>query len=187
MRIVGIDPGVSGGIFLLDSGVPTAWTPMPVLRLQNGYAKTKGRLKRDSDGNKIPKYKSEIDVASFVAIMREYRPDFICLEEVWAMSKGGQKQGVVSMFSFGRSYGDVRTAWAWLGCDQQTVYPQMWQKHMFSGRKYSDTKAVAAEVLKERWPDLDLRKSKRSRKPHDGICDAGCIALYGKEVLLANR
>ena len=137
--------------------------------------KKKGRLKFDKDGKKIPKIRREVDPVGMVSIFRDLNPDHIFLELV--ASRSGQ--GVVSMFSFGRSFGDVRTAGAWLGCPITLVRPQDWQKVMFEGMKTGGSKQLSADVATKLWPEIDLRKSKRSRKIHDGLSDAACIAKYG--------
>ena len=37
------------------------------------------------------------------------------------------------------------------------------------------------EIMLRQFPNVDLRKSERARKPHDGKVDALLIAWYGLE------
>lgn len=182
MRIAGIDPGVDGAIVLMVDGLPSKWTVIPTVREQVGFLHVKGRFKRDKDGNKVPKFRTEIDPVRMVEIFREYAPDHIFLEEVGAMPD----QGVVSMFNFGKAFGDVRTAYAWLGCKMNRVRPQIWQNLLFDREKGDDSKLLAANFCKATWPDVDFRKSTRARIQHGGTCDAACIAEYGRRTLEGN-
>lgn len=181
MRIVGVDPGIAGGFFLLEDKVPETWSVMPVIKEEAGFAKVAGRLKRDKDGNKIKRYRTSVDARAVVLLLRDMSPDYAFIERVHAMPG----QGVTSMFSFGQSLGILKGAFASLDGlrELRIVGPKEWQKVMFKGIPVSDTKQVAAKVTYKLWPGLDLRKSKRARKPHDGICDAACIAEYGRRQL----
>jgi crossover junction endodeoxyribonuclease RuvC len=187
MRILGIDPGKDGGFFLVE--VDESWTSvsgkmavMPTRTRDAGFLKTKkGRLKRDKHGNKIVRRKTEVDPEAMVALLRDMDPDYIFLEDVSARPG----QGVTSMFSFGRSFGDVRTAGAWLGCPLELARPQDWQKVAFADedKGEKDPKVLSTRVATKLWPDMDLRKSSRCQNVHDGICDAACIAEYGRRRL----
>ena len=179
MRILGIDPGIDGSLFLLENDKPGKWFIMPTIKVQVGFQKSKGKLKYDADGNKIPKFKTEVEPVEMVRVFRELAPDHIFLEEV----SSRPAQGVVSVFSFGRSFGDVRTAGAWLGCPLTRIRPQIWQDVIFEGLKGKDSKKLAEAAVRKLWPDLDLRRSKRARKFHEGTCDAACIAEYGRRQL----
>lgn len=179
MRVLGIDPGIDGALVLMDGELPVKWAVMPTVKAQAGFRKRNGRLIYDENGNKIPKYRTEVDPVEMVRIFRDFAPDHIFLEEVTSRPA----QGVVSVFSFGRSFGDVRTAGAWLGCDLTRVRPQEWQKAIFKGLDRKDSKIMAVETVCNLWPGINLRKSKRARKLHGGLCDAACIAEYGRRQL----
>lgn len=182
MRVLGIDPGVSGGLFLLNDHNPEEWHIMPVVKISAGWAKSKGRLKYDKDGNKIEKFRTEVDAKCLVGMLRGMLPDYVYIERVHAMPG----QGVSSCFSFGQSLGILKGAVASIDkvTAMELVNPKEWQKAMFEGMPADDTKKVAARVAEKLWPGIDLRKSKRARKPHDGICDAACIAEYGRRQLI---
>lgn len=179
MRILGIDPGLEGAFFLLENGLPSKWAIMPTIRIEAGFRKSKGRLLYDKDGKKIEKFKREVDPVEMVRIFRDFKPDLIVLEAVGARPS----QGVVSMFTFGMCFGDLRTAGAWLGCRLERVRPQVWQKTMFEGMKGKDPKKLSRECIAKIWPDINLKRSKRCKDFHDGLCDAACMAEYGRRVL----
>ena len=103
--IVGIDPGKSGGIALIDmNGSLVDSQRMPILK----------HGKRDL-----------VDTAALYDWLDARRASVIVLEQVNAMPG----QGSVSMFNFGRHTGSVE-GWALSqGCKVQWVTPQKWKKH----------------------------------------------------------
>ena len=115
-----------------------------------------------------------------------------CIEQVHAMPK----QGTVSTFSFGESYGIVQGILQALCVSFETVTPGKWQKTVLDSvpakapkRSGDDKKADARrraanqKALKEhitafvvrKWPKL---AESLSFKENQGIADAVCIAEY---------
>jgi crossover junction endodeoxyribonuclease RuvC len=180
MLILGVDPGINGGFFLVENGKPSDMAIMPVTRECAGFAKSAGRLKRDKEGNKILKYKTEVDVKMVCQLLSRWSPNHIFLEKVHAFPG----QGVTSMFSFGCSYGILRGVMGWLDCKVTLIEPKDWQGVILGERgKDDDTKEISARVAADLWPTVNFLKSARSKKPHDGLCDAACMAAYGVRVL----
>jgi len=60
----------------------------------------------------------------------------------------------------------------------EVVRPRIWQKVVLCGIEGADTKVKSVLKCQRRLPDLDLTPGKK-RKPHDGLADAACMALYG--------
>tara|TARA_R110001632_G_scaffold173964_2_gene293462 strand:- start:1327 stop:1842 length:516 start_codon:yes stop_codon:yes gene_type:complete len=87
-------------------------------------------------------------------------------------------QGVVSMFSAGYGYG------LWLGVLSANgipfieVRPKTWTSKVLKDAP-GDGKNRSVYVVMNRVPDLDLTPGKK-RKPHDGLADAACLAIYAK-------
>lgn len=98
------------------------------------------------------------------------------IEKVHAMPK----QGVTSMFSFGRNYGFLR---ACLICNKipfEEIAPQKWQKE-FSLPKTKDKKQHKLNLLaraQQLFPQEPLWKMPRSLGKQKAICDALLIAEY---------
>jgi crossover junction endodeoxyribonuclease RuvC len=119
MNIIGIDPGQSGGIALInESGDVEAWKM--------------GETERDT-----------------LNTIREACYDdplkcFAYIEKVGAMPK----QGVSSTFKFGQNYGFLRGCLIALGIPFETVTPQKWQGflHCRSRGDKNVTKAKAQEL-----------------------------------------
>jgi crossover junction endodeoxyribonuclease RuvC len=165
--IVGIDPGISGGVAIMDTeGNAKSWYPMPVT---NGKKNTIDPVGLSG----LLMYKDDVLIADIIKLC--------VIEDVHAMPK----QGVSSMFSFGRSLGIIQGVVATLGIPYQFVTPQKWKKTVLDGFPNKD-KNDAATFCNRRWPYADFRASTRSKKPHEGIVEAMCMAEYGRRVLCPN-
>lgn len=94
---------------------------------------------------------------------------------------GRPSQSSVATFTFGSNYGQIIGALSAYNYDITYVHPITWTKviHADAPRAY-DSKSKSLWVAEKLWPGLDLRATKRSRKPHDGIVDAMLIAEYGR-------
>lgn len=97
------------------------------------------------------------------------------LEHVGAMPG----QGSVSMFNFGQNFGWIRGILDAHGVPYELVRPQKWKKE-FSCTSDKNTSVAVAQRL---FPDLDLRKTDKCKKPHDGICEALLMAEYARRHL----
>ena len=88
MRIIGIDPGLSGGIAILDDLKVFDIFDMPVM----------------SEGKKN---KNQLNSAQLVNIIKKHivsGDTFVIVEQVGAMPG----QGVTSMFNFGQTFGSIK-------------------------------------------------------------------------------
>lgn len=117
-----------------------------------------------------------IDAFAIAQWLKEQRPDFVVLEKVGARPN----QGVVSMFNFGLGTGEIRGVLKTLAIPYEEVTPQMWKSKVLKGT--AKDKDAAIEFVMNKYPDLNLVPP-RCRKPHDGIADAACMAVYAWGVL----
>ena len=158
---VGIDPGMTGAIGIIDIAEDsiTTWD-MPLVIARNG----KNQLN-------IPALADML--RSVQAKMQERQgslakgPKPIKLEAVHAMPK----QGVTSSFNFGMGYGAIQGVIQTLGMPMQLVTPQKWKRA--AGLIGAD-KDYARTLALQLWPDADL-----DRKKDIGRADALLIARYG--------
>lgn len=150
---IGIDPGKSGGIAMID-GDKVYVTPMVF----------DGKL---IDFRKMAQWITER------TIFREYGR-LAAIEKVGAMPG----QGVVSMFSFGVSTGGMLGILAALEIPTIQVPPQRWKKYTLSDTDKSKEAAITFCTMM--YPKVNLLATERSKKPHSGICDALCIAHYAR-------
>lgn len=156
MKIIGIDPGKKGAIAFYD----TESNSVEVLPLP--WKKKENRL----DAYQLRK---SIDSAG--------RIDGCFIEKVSAMPR----QGVVSMFTFGKAFGSVVAVCESLGLDVQLVTPQRWKKGVMVEGKHGKQDAV--RLCYDRFPDINLLKTDKSRVPSTDMAEAALIALYGSSIV----
>ena len=99
-------------------------------------------------------------------------------------------QGVATTFAFGRNVGFLIGVLVALQIPYTLVSPQVWQREVWiasdkvyttkDGKKKVQPKATSINAATRLFPTVDLRKSERSKTPHDGKCDSLLIATYAK-------
>ena len=153
MRIIGIDPGLSGGIAILDDKKVIELFDMPVM----------------PDGKKN---KRQLNSALLVKLIKDHIKNLedtvMVVEQVNAMPG----QGVTSMFNFGQTFGAIKGICAALGLPIFFVRPAKWKKHfelINSSKDSSRTKAI------EMYPSISEQLSK---KKDVNKSDAILIARY---------
>lgn len=154
MIVIGIDPGLSGGMVALEENeIDLKVTPTVSVGKKNDYDE-----------------RQMIDWLTPYAIKQAK----VFIELVHAMPG----QGVTSMFTFGSGFGLIRGICAGLGMSYQLVRPQEWQKRMLLGNPKGSEYLVASRI----WPNTDWRASPRCRVAHSGLVDAALIAEYGRRI-----
>jgi crossover junction endodeoxyribonuclease RuvC len=152
MIIIGIDPGQTGGVAVLEDGKFSAGIRMPIL--QQGKRKM-------LDSRELFRWYRQI-----VPTYRGTPPLEFVIEQVSAMPR----QGVTSSFSFGRITGGVE-AWAMsYGLPVHWVTPQVWKKSM----QLTSDKQLSLDRAKLEFGDLAPWRV----KANDGIAEAALIALW---------
>ena len=139
MRIIGIDPGLSGALAILDDLKIFDIFDMPVM----------------SEGKKN---KNQLNSAQLVNIIKKNiltdKETIVIVEQVSAMPG----QGVTSMFNFGQTFGAIKGISATLKLPIYFVRPSKWKKHfdlINSSKDASRTKAI------EIYPSLAEKLSKK--------------------------
>ncbi|OUW48232.1 MAG: crossover junction endodeoxyribonuclease [Candidatus Pelagibacter sp. TMED196] len=156
MRIIGIDPGLSGGIAILDDLKIFDMYDMPIM----------------SEGKKN---KNQLNSAQLANIIKKniisIEDTFLIVEQVSAMPG----QGVTSMFNFGQTFGSIKGICAALNLPIFFVRPAKWKKHfdlINSSKDASRTKVI------EMYPSISPRLS---RKKDVNKADAILIARYFRD------
>ena len=156
MRIIGIDPGLSGAIAILEDNKVLQIFDMPVM----------------AEGKKN---KRQLNSAQLVNIIKDNTQGSeetpVVVEQVNAMPG----QGVTSMFNFGQTFGAIKGICAALNLPVFFVRPTKWKKHfelINSSKDSSRTKAI------EMYPSLSNQLSK---KKDVNKSDAILIARYYNE------
>ena len=159
MIIIGIDPGISGAISILEN--------KKILEVYDTPTMIDGK-----------KNKKQINSAQVTNIIKERLKDgkevIVVVEHVNAMPG----QGVTSMFNFGQSFGVIKGICAALGLPIYFVRPSKWKKHfnlIKTNKDASRTKVIEA------YPEIS---SKLHRKKDSNRADAILIALYFNDTQL---
>ena len=139
MKIIGIDPGLSGAIAVLENNKVLNVFEMPVM----------------SEGKKN---KRQLNSALLVNLLKENvlnnEEVAVVVEQVNAMPG----QGVTSMFNFGQTFGAIKGICAALGFPIFFVRPSKWKKYfelINSSKDSSRTKAI------EMYPKLSNQLAKK--------------------------
>lgn len=131
------------------------------------------------DTHVMPTIDNQLDIHAVCELLLEAKIDLCVLEKVGAMPK----QGVTSMFNFGKTCGLLEGALAAYRIPYVLVAPQTWQKVMLKDVKGEDPKKRALLACKRMYPNLNLLATERSKVPHDGIVDAVLMAKYASTLV----
>lgn len=167
MVIVGIDPGLDGGIAGIDE-------KGSVLFIRVMPSKEWKRGKRDVDAAELGRMLDRTNGERF----DEGEPNLVVVEKVGSMPK----QGIVGAFTFGKGYGKVLGIVEYFGIPLEQPTPQRWKKVVLAGTAKDKEAAVA--YVRNRFPNLNLFRTNKCRKPHHGMADAVCLAEFGRRLLL---
>ena len=132
MRTLGIDPGASGALVLLEDGQPIEWTAMPTLKI--GTA-------------------TRVNAPALADWIASTCCTHVYVEQVHAMPG----QGVTSMFNFGHSCGTVMGVLGAMNLPHTMVTPQAWKKA--AGLIGTDKDAARARAIQlwPKWRELDKK------------------------------
>ncbi len=162
MKVIGIDPGLSGAIAILENNKVLNLFDIPVM----------------SEGKKN---KRQLNSALLVSLLKEniFKNEevSVVVEQVNAMPG----QGVTSMFNFGQTFGAIKGICAALNLPIFFVRPSKWKKHfelINSSKDSSRTKAI------EMYPKLSNQLAK---KKDVNKSDAILIARYFSETRLTDE
>jgi crossover junction endodeoxyribonuclease RuvC len=159
MIIIGVDPGITGGISILKNKKVIEVYDTPTM----------------IDGKKN---KRQVNGSQITNIIKEQSKNdneiIVVVEHVNAMPG----QGVTSMFNFGQSFGVIKGICAALSLPIHFVRPTKWKKHfnlIKTNKEASRTKVI------EIYPEIS---NKLSRKKDSNKADAILIARYFNDTQL---
>lgn len=154
--IIGIDPGFTGGLAIVDDEQLLEVFEMP-LHI--------GKRKR-------------VCGTELSMMLADWRRLYECNHAVVEFVAARPNQGVTSVFNFGMSYGVILGVLDTLGFSVSYAAPQKWKKDLSLDSSKDSSRALACEL----WPDLS---SLFSLKKDDGKAEAALMAywkaVYGDE------
>lgn len=162
MKIVyGIDSGLNGGITIMINKKVEKAFPMPTV------GKGKDRIYDLVALRKI----------FLKAKKQKKHADVLVVQEKTAAHK---VTGKVAIHKIASGSGEIRGMCAAFKLPMIEPSPVEWMKKVLKGsRKKSKKDKPSIQYVQKRFPDTKLTATKRSKKPHDGITDSICIALFG--------
>ena len=159
MIIIGIDPGISGAISIIENKKILEVYDTPTM----------------IDGKKNKKQINSAQVTNIIKErLKENKEVVVVVEHVNAMPG----QGVTSMFNFGQSFGVIKGICAALSLPIYFVRPARWKKHFNLIKTNKD--ASRTKVI-EVYPEIS---NKLHRKKDSNRADAILIALYFNDTQL---
>jgi hypothetical protein len=146
-RIIGIDVGFSGAVALVIGVALEAVHDIPIVG-------------------------KDVDAGELARLIRDMRPDHAFIENATAMPK----QGTVSMFRFGSTFGTIKAVVAVCGISHSLIVPSKWKRHY--NLLNSDKEASRLRAI-QLWPDSGCFNLKK----HHGRAESALIAKFGAETL----
>lgn len=164
MIYIGVDPGISGALAVLDGDTnEVEFFDTPCVTIKVGKS-----------------MKNEQNAAQIVLMLQSVTANqeaLVTIEKVQAMPGGGERSmGATSAFSFGKGFGMWLGILAALQLPFEQVHPMTWKsKMMFGAAKEKDASRVRAmEMFPKAAKHLNLKK-------HHGRADALLLAAYGRK------
>ena len=148
--IVGIDPGLAGGVAFYFPSSPAQIT-----------------------AEDMPVAGGEVDVDTLVTRIKQMAPTFGVVEKVHSMPHDGH----ASAFKFGGAYMAARASLTALGVPTRLVSPQAWKAHfrLPPEKEAKKAKDQARSLAIQLWPGAGCF----ARVKDHGRADAALIARYG--------
>jgi Holliday junction resolvasome RuvABC endonuclease subunit len=151
--VMGIDPGLSGAISVLDASDPKNLKIVDVLDMPTFDINSKRQLNLMDISNQIERYAIQTRLALF--------------EEVFVMT-GKESRG--SMFNFGRAFGQVEGILSSFAIPLRYTKPAVWKSVLGLGRDKDQSRQMVTRMF-----PADSERFKR--KKDDGRAEAVLLAV----------
>ena len=159
MLVLGIDPGSSGGLALVENNLNAL--PKIILALRMPTVTIYG--------------KKIIDTKKIARELQDHPIEVTIIEKVHAMPK----QGVTSSFQFGRNFGGIETLSYLYSNRVDYVAPAIWKKSLGLGT----SKKESLDLARLKFGDSELWHL----KSNDGIAEAALLTLFWIEKFSKNK
>lgn len=159
MIILGVDPGLSGALAVVDDGGIREILDMPTVLIRRG--------KTD---------KAEVIHEPILKLALSYKLRAVFVEQVGGLPG----QSASAAFNFGRAAAAPEYLMRGMHLRVERVPPQRWQKALNVPKGKDGSREMAARL----WPKA---AGLFSRKKDDGRAEAALIAEYGRRLLLREK
>jgi crossover junction endodeoxyribonuclease RuvC len=151
MKILGVDPGVHGGLAVVDIVDGAASQIIDIIDIPIAGVKAKER----------------VDVLAIRSFIEMHKPDYAVIERAGVMPR----QGISSGFKYGRAVGAIEAVIACCEVPLTIVEPSVWKRfHQLYGAEKEASRQRALML----WPAAHARFA---RKMDHGRAEAALIAL----------
>lgn len=181
MKVIGIDPGLSGALALVGSRGLEAVADMPIM--QRGVSRRTIRVRRkgqEPEERKVEITVNQVNGAALIQLLKEWTSGhdliefLVVLEHQAPFRIPGQKpQGASSVFSLGHTTGTVETAVVACRLPTVEITPQAWKK-AFKIPGGKEHKGKARSLAQRYYPEAELSRVKDHNR-----AEAILIARYG--------
>ena len=181
MNVVGVDPGLTGGIVVVSDGDIKAMYVMPVIEIKKKKRRAIKKGDDDPENRKTESYIANVKELDFAKLHRIFKEiaelniSKVFIEKV--STRPGE--GVASSFTFGICFGAIIATVACSKLRYELVTPNVWTRKMLDGISKNITNKDRSKVAASRCFDIDDFVLTGCRKPHSGLVDSALIALYG--------
>jgi len=170
--IIGIDPGNSGFFSFYNT--------------RNKTWDFKEMPKEKIDNKKIFSINGLIELSK--EILKNVEPSKVCVIMEDVHGRGGWS--ATNNFNFGENYGALKMFANIVSKNIEYIRPQKWQSFIRKGYKpirvlsgsgktmVVDSKATAEMIVKKEFPNIDFRRTTRSKNLDHNKIDSFLIALY---------
>jgi len=174
-KVIGIDPGLKGGIAFLEDNHLIQAVKMPTTQLET---KTKKKVKQMTAKEKklhkskhaVYKTKTKVDSKAIYDLITDFEPDLVVIEKPFYLAIESRQSTATIAENIGRIYGIVESQKYKL----EIVSSQTWKKYFDIGAD----KEEAINKAQELYPEVNLI-SPRGRVKSDGMAEAILLAVYG--------
>ena len=153
MRVLGVDPGISGGLAVVeitDGAAPVLVECIDIPVVGTGA-------------------KERVDVAAIRNFIDRHKPIRALIERAQAMPKQGSSSG----FKYGRAVGAIEATIALSGIPVTIVEPSVWKRFWkLPGKDKESSRQQALQLFPVAYAAL-------ARKKDHGRAEASLIALFG--------
>jgi hypothetical protein len=178
LKIIGIDPGLQGGIAFLENELIIKLIKMPITKLAT---KTKKKVKEMTTKEKklhkakkpVFKTKTIVDSKAVYDLVLNFKPDLVVIEKPFYLGINSSVTVGTVGENVGRIYGIVEG----LGHKILRVPANSWKGYFDLGAEKEDAIAKAEEL----FPQANLI-SPKGRTKSDGMAEALLLAVYGLKV-----
>lgn len=171
MLYVGIDPGLSGAIGVIDNKDKFLSVFDAPIITQN----KSGKKKKQLSSNGIVAIISEIiGMAEGIENIHVTIEKAIVMPQIQGRNGG---QGTVSAFNFGYGAGIYEGVFAAMGVSFNVVFPATWKKEVFNNTGLGANKEFSIILAQQFYPEA---KNCLKLKKHDGRAEAILLAGWGR-------